>query len=105
MANCAKDIAITASQQASRILKAWMSQDEAALQSEFEKGMGLCRDDELSSLEGEHMELLQTLLGRLHRNPGFLCGRASHPAIHLCIDLLTHLAGRERAPESAGRAS
>jgi len=74
--------------QAASVLKAWVYCDEAAFRREINKTVALCSEDGL--LEDEHVELLRAIAESLRHKP---LDARSEPMVHLCIELLIHLAG------------
>ncbi len=86
---------------AGNILRAWVCRDEAALRKEFAKGLDLCSSPHGLALEEENLELLKAVVARLNECRAVLNAEPSDPAVRLCINLLTHLAGQRYWSESS----
>lgn len=84
VANSSPDPAV----QAANVLKAWVYCDESAFRREINNTVALC--SEASMREDEHLELLRAIAESLRHKP---LDSSSEPMVHLCIELLVHLAG------------
>lgn len=73
-----------------------MRQDSLTLRKELQKGLDLCCVSEVSTLEDENLELLQTAVAGLNQCTPLREEQPADPVVRLCINLLLHLA--DQAP-------
>jgi hypothetical protein len=90
----ARQPSIGPAQQADHILKAWICQDTVTLREELQRGLDLCCVSEVSALEDEHLELLQTVAARLNQCAPLRNAQPPDPVVGLCLNLLLHLAAQ-----------
>jgi len=79
----------TPATQAANVLKAWVVRDEDAFHREIGQTFECCAA-EATGFEDENLELLRAVAGSLRERP---MNSEYEPMVHLCIDLLIHLAG------------
>ena len=89
MEKIAESVATASSRHARNILRAWDLRDAAWLTRAFQEALTLPLDD--SGVDGEHVELLQSVVQRLRDSAG-RPDREPDSNVRICVSLLTHLA-------------
>ena len=75
--------------QAANVLRAWIVRDEAAFHREIGRTFEFCSSGS-TGFDDENFELLRAVAGSLR---GRSLDSDCEPMVHLCINLLIHLAG------------
>jgi hypothetical protein len=82
---------------AENLLHTWIRGDRSRLEVELDRTTSSSLD-EPDDEEMERLQLVKSIAARMKRCPNTYASRSTDPVLHLCVDLLAHLACRSNYP-------